>query len=114
MILNEMSDKAILKEMGLRIARNRLNRNMTQKVLAFESGVSKPTIQRAEAGVSIQVDKLIRILRALNLVKNIESLVPELPSSPLQQIKLKGKARQRAFSKSKDNKQDDWSWEVKQ
>ena len=114
MAMNEMSDKAILKELGLRISRYRLNKNMTQKVLAAEAGVSTPTIQRAESGASIQVVKLIRILRALNLIENIESLVPELPVSPLQQLKMQGKTRQRAFSSQEDNKEANWSWEEKE
>lgn len=114
MSMNYMSDKAILKELGFRISRYRLNKNMTQKALAVEAGVSTPTIQRAESGASIQTVKLIQILRVLNLVENIESLVPELPVSPLQQLKMKGKTRQRAFSLKQKIKGADWSWEEKE
>jgi len=110
MISNEMSDKAILNELGLRISRYRLNKNMTQNALAIEAGVSRPTIQRAERGESVQVSKLIRILRALNLIGNIESLVPEFAVSPLQQLKMKGKMRRRASSSHNDEKGVDWSW----
>ena len=104
MINNEMSDNAIINEFGSRISRYRLNRNMTQNTLAIEAGVSTPTIQRAESGASIQLVKLIRILRVLNLVGNIEALVPELSISPLQQLKVKGKTRQRASSLQANNK----------
>lgn len=107
--MNELSDKAILKELGLRIARYRLNKNMTQKMLAVEAGVSTPTIQRAEHGASIQVMKLIRIVRALNLIGNMESLVPEPPVSPIQQLKMTRKIRQRAFPRQKGSKKK-WSW----
>lgn len=110
MISNEMSDKAILNELGLRISRYRLNRNMTQKALAVEAGVSTPTVQRAENGSSVQLLKLIRILRALNLIENIESLAPELAVSPLQQLKMSGKIRQRASSPQEDERGVDWSW----
>lgn len=110
MISNEMSDEAILNELGLRISKHRLNKNMTQDTLAAEAGVSTPTIQRAESGASIQLLKLIRILRALNLIENIESLAPELAVSPLQQLKMKGKIRQRASSPQEDDKKADWSW----
>ncbi len=105
-----MSDKAILNEFGLRISRYRLNKNMTQGALAAEAGVSTPTIQRVESGASIQLLKLIRVLRALNLIGNIESLAPELAASPLQQLKMKGKIRQRASSPQEDDKEVDWSW----
>lgn len=110
MLSNEMSDGAILNEFGLRISRCRLNKNMTQDALAVEAGVSTPTIQRAESGASIQLLKLIRILRALNLIENIESLIPELAVSPLQQLKMRGKIRQRASSPQEDDKEADWSW----
>ena len=116
MIINEMSDRAILKELGLRISRYRLNKNMTQKTLAAEAGVSTPTIQRVESGASIQSVKLLRILRALNLIENIECFVPEFPVSPIQQLKMRGKTRQRAFSPQEDNKNKEskWSWEEKE
>ena len=110
MISNEMSDGAILSELGLRISRHRLNRNMTQSALAIEAGVSKPTIQRIERGASVQLSKLIRILRALDLIKNMESFIPELAVSPLQQLEMKGKIRQRASSSQEDDKGVDWSW----
>jgi transcriptional regulator with XRE-family HTH domain len=105
-----MSDAAILKEIGLRISRNRLNKNMAQNALAAEAGVSTPTIQRAEKGASVQLLKFIRILRALNLIENIESLAPELAVSPLQQLKMRGKIRQRASSPQEDGREADWSW----
>ncbi|MCK4994275.1 MAG: helix-turn-helix transcriptional regulator [Candidatus Omnitrophica bacterium] len=114
MAINEMSDKAILKELGLRISRYRLNKNMTQKILAAEAGVSISTIQRVESGASIQAVKLMRILRSLNLIENIEALVPEFPVSPIQQLKMMGKTRQRAFSPQEENKESKWSWEEKE
>lgn len=110
MISNEMSDGAILRELGLRISRYRLNKNMTQSTLAIEAGVSRATIQRVERGGPVQSLKLIRILRVLDLIKNIESFVPELAVSPLQQLKMQGKTRQRASLSQEDDKEADWSW----
>lgn len=105
-----MSDKAILNELGLRISRYRLNKNMTQTALAVEAGVSTPTIQRAENGSSVQLLKLIRILRALSLIENVEAFVPELVASPLQQLKMKGKTRRRASSSQGEDREVDWTW----
>ncbi|MCM8812919.1 MAG: helix-turn-helix domain-containing protein [Candidatus Omnitrophica bacterium] len=110
MIDREMSDAAVLKEIGVRIARYRLNKDMTQSTLAVEAGVSLPTLQRAERGASVQVLKLIRILRALNLLENVEALIPEIAASPLQQLKLKGKIRRRASSPHEADQAVDWSW----
>ncbi len=105
------SGDATLIELGNRLARYRLNRNLTQDALAREAGVSKRTVHRVEHGKSIQASNLIRILRALRLLENLEALIPEPAISPIQQIKLRGKMRQRASSSS--DKPDDhrpWSW----
>lgn len=108
-ITNIMSDNAILNELGQRIMRYRLNKNMTQQELAHLAGVSRPTIQRAEKGESIQATKLIRILRSFNLVENLNIVFPEPLTSPMQQVKMHGKIRKRASSKQpKANKE--WSW----
>lgn len=105
-----MSDNAILKDLGERIAKYRLNQNMKQDALAMEAGVSKPTVQRMENGISTQVVSLVRVLRALHLIENLDALVPQLPASPIQQIKLKGKQRRRASAVSKPDGRGKWSW----
>ena len=109
--INDNSDDAVLKELGQRIAQYRLNQNKTQAALAQEAGVSNRTISRVEQGQSIQASSLIRILRALQLVENLEVLIPEPALSPLQQVKLQGKRRQRASSRSgKPATRLPWSW----
>lgn len=105
-----LSDKTTLRELGQRIARHRLNKNMTQHQLATESGVSRATLQRIEAGESQQVSTLIRLLRALDLLGNMDALVPVPPMSPLQQLKMSGKIRRRASTKDKERAPDVWSW----
>ena len=106
-----MSDRAALKELGSRIARHRLNKNLTQAALAVEAGVSTPTVQRIEQGKSTQASNLIRILRALKLLANLEILIPEPAVSPIQQVKMRGKLRQRASSPSeKKERPSEWTW----
>ncbi len=107
------SDDATLKELGGRISQYRLNKNWTQNALAAEAGVSKRTIHRVEHGHSTQTSNLIRILRALHLLENLEVLIPEPAISPIQQAKMQGKKRKRASSKSGEPKQTvPWSWEA--
>lgn len=108
---NTLTDEAILQEMGQRIGRYRLNQDKPQAALAQEAGVSLRTLARFEAGESVQASSLIRILRALQLLDNLESLVPAPVSSPIQQYRLQGKQRQRASSTSdKDIQEAPWSW----
>ena len=112
-IAQHVTEQAVLDELGKRLARYRLNRNLTQAELAKEAGVSQPTVVRMEAGKSAQFSSYIRILRALDLIENLESLVPEPLVSPIQQLKLDGKERKRASSKSKQAKSKpdaEWTW----
>ncbi|MEZ5305607.1 MAG: helix-turn-helix domain-containing protein [Pyrinomonadaceae bacterium] len=105
------TDHAILKEIGERIATVRLNQNLTQADLAEQSGVSKRTVERLEAGESVQITSLIRLLRSLGLQQRLETLFPEPVPSPITQLKLQGKKRQRASSKEpRSSKGTGWSW----
>ena len=111
--VNDLSDKAVLEEIGHRIAQYRLNQDKTQALLAQEAGVSNRTLVRAEHGDSVQSSSLVRILRALQLVENLDALIPEPAVSPIQQLKMQGKRRQRASSKSaqaQPRKDTPWSW----
>jgi transcriptional regulator with XRE-family HTH domain len=91
----ELTDAAVLKELGARLERRRIEANLTQAQLAEEAGVSKRTLERIEAGVSTDFAMLIRVLRALELIEGLESLVPDLPQSPIALLKHKGRERQR-------------------
>jgi transcriptional regulator with XRE-family HTH domain len=94
---SQATDTAVLTEIGRRLARLRLEKNLTQVHLAEQAGVSKSTVQRLESGdVSPQLSGLIRVCRVLNLVARFELLVPEPAPSPIEQLKLNGKRRQRA------------------
>src|SRR3989304_2190643 len=46
----QLTDEAILREVGSRLAGARLARNLTQAALAEEAGVSKRTVERLAAG----------------------------------------------------------------
>jgi transcriptional regulator with XRE-family HTH domain len=113
----ENSDQAILAELGERIARTRLERNMDQRGLAREAGVSKVTVERLEAGEPVKIISLVRILRALDLIDRLDQLVPEPLPSPLERLKTSGRQRQRASGrrgggaeKSEGPPVGGWSW----
>ena len=104
------SDEALLQEVGERMAQCRLNRNMTQEELAKESGVSVPTVQRMEAGMPVQTLNWFRMMRVLGLLEKMDLFLPNEVVSPLQQLKRKGKERQRASSSEDKVKEGQWSW----
>jgi len=110
-IERHMSDKAILTDVGHRLARRRVELELTQANLAGEAGISKRTVERVEAGESVQTTNLIRILRVMDLLDALDAAIPVVGPRPMDLLKLQGKERQRASSK-KRNKEfgDDWSW----
>ncbi len=98
-ITNQVTDEAVLLELGRRLARIRLERNLTQAQLAAHAGLGKRTVERLESGsVATRLSGFIRICRVLDLVERFELFVPEPVPSPIQQLKSAGRTRRRASS----------------
>ena len=107
-----LSDELILTELGNRLSRARLNRQLSQAKLAEQAGVSKRTLERIEAGASAQSVRLVRILRVLDRLPNLDQFVPDSGPSPLDLLKRKGKTRKRASSSRQTKVADKpWSWD---
>ena len=110
-ITTSLQETSALKLIGERISRQRLEGNLTQAELATRAGVSKRTVERLEAGESTQLSNFLRILRALDLLDRIETLLPDLPPSPIDQLRLKGRQRLRASSvRETEAKSAPWTW----
>jgi len=96
-IVVQTTDEAVLSEVGRRLARTRLEQNLTQGRLAQQAGVSKRTVERLESGgVAARLSGFIRVCRVLGLVERFDLLVPEPVPSPVEQLKLRGRTRRRA------------------
>ena len=94
-LTSDLTDEAILRTLGERIERQRIEAGITQAELAREAGISKRTLERIEGGNGCELVMLIRVLRTLKLAEGFNALVPELPPSPMAQLKLRGKQRRR-------------------
>lgn len=90
-----MTDQAVAAEIGRRIDQLRLERNMTQQQLADAVGLSRVSYAKLVGGQA-KFANVIAVLRALDQMALLESFVPEAVFSPLEQLKMKGKQRQRA------------------
>lgn len=104
-----MGEKDLLAGLGEGLAQARLGRNLTQDDLADAAAVSKRTIERLEAGNSIQLSNLIRILGALDLADNFKQLIPASGSRPMDLLRHQGKKRRRASS-AKPAPAKPWTW----
>lgn len=107
------SDRAVLSELGTRLARTRLEQNVSQQQLAIETGVSKATIERLEAGEPIKSTSLIRVLRSLGRLEVLDQLLPEPLPSPIERSKLQGHRRRRARARhgeAGDESGQPWRW----
>jgi transcriptional regulator with XRE-family HTH domain len=111
-IRSEFSDDLILQETGKRLARTRLERNLTQANLAKTAGISKRTLERLESGAaSTQLTTFIRVCRALGLLPRFDTFIPKPLASPVEQVKLHGRKRKRASgTRVEKNSHKKWTW----
>jgi transcriptional regulator with XRE-family HTH domain len=108
----QLTDDAILGELGARLAGARLARNLTQATLAEQAGVSKRTVERLESGeVATHLSGFLRICRVLELVDGLDALIPEPTPSPIALLKLQGRQRQRASNRqAAGGTPKKWTW----
>jgi transcriptional regulator with XRE-family HTH domain len=112
-IENENSDRAVLEELGARLARTRLEQNVSQEKLATDAGVSKSTVERIETGREVKLTSFVRVLRALGRLELLDQLLPEPLPSPIERIRIQGKHRRRAAEpRGGDGPEQPapWSW----
>ena len=107
-----MTDEAMLRWVGERLAALRLDRNLTQQQVAEQAGLGLRTVQRLELGATAtQLSGFIRVCRVLGLVENLELLLPVPAASPMAQLKQAGRKRQRASGrKTAPGPAKPWTW----
>lgn len=68
---------------------------MTQQALAEAIGITRTSYRNLVSGKG-KFTNVIALLRALDRMDLVEHFVPEVTFSPMEQLKLKGRQRQRA------------------
>jgi len=96
MVIDSKTKDEVLKELGARLRTYRLQMNLSQGNLAVRAGVNRTTIRDAELGKDFQLSTLVKLLRALGRLGDLDALLPAPSVSPIQLMKRQGKPRQRA------------------
>lgn len=108
----QMTDLAIVEQIGRFIKHTRLSKNKTQEQLATDSGLNRWTISQIENGESVTLTSLIQLLRALDVLYVLDHFEVNEAISPLAYAKLKKEQRKRASgNKNKTTKNEaDLGW----
>ncbi|MBT3201574.1 MAG: helix-turn-helix domain-containing protein [Phycisphaerales bacterium] len=109
-IEKQTTPEAVITELGLRLARRRIELSMTQAQLAAHAGIGKRTIERIESGADTQLSTLIRLLSVLDLSEYLDQLIPEAQVSPMEMLMHQNKPRKRATSKKANKPKEQWKW----
>jgi transcriptional regulator with XRE-family HTH domain len=114
-MLTEMTDRAVVAEIGRRVAAHRVAMRLNQNDLAERAGVGRSTVQRIESGESIQLLSLVKILRALGRMEGLDVLLPSSLRTPLLDLERE-RSRQRRVRHSRgreetrDGDGEAWTW----
>lgn len=90
-------------ELASRFKALRLSLNYSQSYVSNKSGVSLRTIKSFEKDGAISIDNLIRILKVLNILDNLNYLVPETGLNTADLYNL-GHQKQRVSRKTQKEK----------
>lgn len=104
------SAEALASEIGSKLERLRLSRNITQTDLARDAGISERTLRRLESGEGATLDSLLRVLIALKISQNLDLLVPDPRVRPIERVRTGGTERQRSRSAKSDQSSKQWRW----
>ncbi len=118
---SEVTNAALLADFGQRLASRRIDLGLTQEELATRAEVGKRTVERVEAGRSVQLSKLLNLLRELDLLDALDALLPPAGPRPMDLLRRHGHSRKRVASKrrapsqtSSSGKREDtastWTW----
>ena len=102
------NENLILRELGNRLKQYRISLNLTQSDLSQKCGISMSTVVRIENGDDTKISNYIRILSGLDILENINTLIPE-ESADYKQLFEERTQRKRVRLKKESNVPE-WIW----
>lgn len=111
LMIGFLSNLQIEQELGRRIKKRRLERNLSQAEVAKRSGLSRRTVTAIENGEGSTLATLVALLRALNALDTLEDFLPDPGISPMAQLRLQEEPRKYASKPRKaKTPQTPWKW----
>src|SRR5574344_542019 len=77
------TDGETTQALGKRIRLIRLEKRITQKMLAEQCGLNRNTVKDLENGKSVHLFSFVAILRGLDLLDRLQKLIPGINESPV-------------------------------
>lgn len=96
MRMRTLSDEAIGIAVGERIKKLRLLANLSQEEVVSSCGISRQTLVNLESHGKGTLATLIAVLRAIDCLDRLSSLVEDVRPSPIKVVSMGGKVRVRA------------------
>lgn len=108
----QMTDSAIVAQIGHFIKQTRIKQNRTQAELAESAGLNRWTISQIENGEPVTLTSLIQLLRALDALYVLDTFKIQEDISPLAYAKLKKQQQKERVRKKSTQKKDndDLGW----
>lgn len=104
MSIFEMTDQAILGDLGRRLQRRRLDRNLSQQDVADRAGLDRTTVGALEREGRATLLTFVQVLRAVGALDELNAFLPDLGPSPLDLAQRQGRIRKRASRPRKPRK----------
>ena len=101
--------RALRGELGRRLARLRLARNVTQQMLAEDAGIGVRTLRNIEAGRPSSLDSLLRLAVELGLADRLLNAVPSQEIRPIERVERRARERRRARPRKRE-RAEPWTW----
>lgn len=92
--------------LGENIRNLRILKNLDQKELAAQAGISVTAVRRVESGKTSTTETLIKALRVLGRTGWLDALAPIIDINPLQISKMASKAPRQRVRKSTEKSND--------
>lgn len=98
-----------MKTIGSRLKKRRIDSRLKVADLAERVGVSRSTISKLENGGNVSLAHLLKAMKVLGVLNQIDNFLPEPEISPRDIVKLKKKPNPQRVRDRKST-QEEWTW----